>query len=414
MANVHREAADLPGDLYASLGYARGVLEPRRWQREAMKEWLPRRNGVISVVTGAGKTAFALMAFAEARKEVHDLRLVVVVPTIALLDQWVVALDTDAGVNGAEVATFSGEGRSSTLGLANVAVINTAREIADLFGDEAPTMLVVDECHRAGSPENARALLIPARMTLGLSATPVREFDDGFDRYIAPALGPVIYEYDYASARRDGVIAPFILHNYRFPLSSREEAEYEKLSGRIARRLHASGDSFDDPAVKRLLIARARIVVDSPRRTAAAVAVSDLFDGAKLIFHERIARAETIASLLDERGARVSIYHSKLPPALRRRNLELFKLGQVDTLVTCRALDEGLNVPNASTAVIAASTRSTRQRIQRLGRVLRQTPEKDSAAVATIYATELERTSLVHEASNLADVADTRWYEISL
>jgi superfamily II DNA or RNA helicase len=51
-------------------------------------------RGVLSVVTGAGKTAFALLAYADAYAETAGLRLVVLVPTMALLDQWAVALET--------------------------------------------------------------------------------------------------------------------------------------------------------------------------------------------------------------------------------------------------------------------------------------------------------------------------------
>jgi superfamily II DNA or RNA helicase len=92
----------------------------------------------------------------------------------------------------------------------------------------------------------------------------------------------------------------------------------------------------------------------------------------------------------------------------------MFKVSEVDILVTCRALDEGLNVPNANAAVIGASTRSTRQRIQRLGRVLRVAPGKEHADVATIFATDHERQLLEGEAEALNDVAETRWYRINL
>ena len=92
----------------------------------------------------------------------------------------------------------------------------------------------------------------------------------------------------------------------------------------------------------------------------------------------------------------------------------MFKAGEFDILVTCRALDEGLNVPNANAAVVGASTRSTRQRIQRLGRVLRVAPEKGHADVATIFATDHERNSLQREAESLADVAETRWYQVDV
>jgi superfamily II DNA or RNA helicase len=390
-------------------------LRPRRWQQEALSAWQIGYRGVVSVVTGAGKTVLALLAYGLSVQENADLRLVVVVPTLALLDQWAVVLETDGGFASSEVALFSGETRGSNPSRANILVINTARTAAPLFDDNVPTLLVVDECHRAGSPENARALQIPSMSTLGLSATPVREFDDGFARYVEPALGPIIYEYDYASARADGVISPFELQNFGFALSPNEQSQYERLTRQLASRFAKVGDNAtDDPIVKRILLRRAAVSVSSPRRTAAAVAVAERMPKPMLVFHERVASAEAIAKLLDQRGHRVATYHSRLGPAIRRRNLELFKLGQVDVLVTCRALDEGLNVPSANSAVVAASTRSTRQRIQRLGRVLRRAPEKSFATVATLYATDVERTFLQTEAARVADVAAVKWYEVSI
>jgi superfamily II DNA or RNA helicase len=357
----------------------------------------------------------ALLAYHLAAEENRELRLVVVVPTLALLDQWAIVLEADGGFRRDEIALFSGESRPPRPSRANILVINTARTAASDFDDGIPTMLVVDECHRAGSPENSRSLMIPSVMTLGLSATPVREFDDGFTRYVEPALGPIIYEYDYSAARADAVISPFELHNFGFDLSPVEQERYDDLTRKLARRLAVTGeDATDDPIAKQILRRRAGVSITSPRRTAAAVAVAERLSKPMLIFHERVANAEAIAQHLDHRGHRVATYHSKLGPSIRRRNLELFRLGQIDVLVTCRALDEGLNVPNANAAVVAASSRSTRQRIQRLGRVLRRAPEKSLATVATLYATEVERAFLEREASRVADVAGVRWYEVSI
>jgi superfamily II DNA or RNA helicase len=275
-------------------------------------------------------------------------------------------------------------------------------------------MLVVDECHRAASPANSRAL-VPCAASLGLSATPERQYDDGFERHLVPALGPLIYEYNYRAALADGVVAPFELHNFEFKLSSGEEAEYNRLSRRIAQRASRLRDE-DTPGIteiapERLLFARARIVQSAKLRVPSAVALVERFRGRALVFHERIEGAEAISRLLDLRGHRVATYHSRLSVSFRQRNLRLFKRGEIDVLVTCRALDEGLNVPDAETAIIASSTKSTRQRIQRLGRVLRATPGK-LARVATLSATASEKALLKKEAANLEDVAAVRWYSI--
>jgi superfamily II DNA or RNA helicase len=320
----------------------------------------------------------------------------------------------DVGMAVDEVATYSGEGRSKRPLTANVVVINTARSLAADLTSGGPCMFVVDECHRAGSDQNAKALNVAAEYRLGLSATPTREFDDGFSIHIAPVLGPIIYEYGHVQARADGLIPAIDLHNFHFTLTPYEQKEYDALTSRIARRWAAAGDPHNDPMVKRLLLRRSAVSITSQRRVVSAVAIAERFDGRGLVFHERIEAADTIARLLDRRGRRVAVYHSGLAAEIRRRNLELFRFGQVQTLVTCRSLDEGLNVPDASVAVMAASTRSTRQRIQRLGRVLRVTDDKPSATVATLYATQPERDQLNAEADRLEDIASVRWYEVRL
>jgi superfamily II DNA or RNA helicase len=389
-------------------------FSPRRWQREALDAWTQEGRGVVSVVTGAGKTAFALLAYERLRVQAPELRLVVVVPTLALLDQWVVALTADLGLASSDVAAYSGEGRPASPRLANVMVINTARTMASTVADCRRCLFVVDECHRAGSPENAKALQTNAGYRMGLSATPVRDFDDGFERWVEPALGPIIYEYGYAEALTDGVIAPLTLHNFHFSLTESEQEKYDSLSTKIGRRWANVEDPHDDTILKRLLLQRATVSVESPRRIVASVAVAERYPGRGIIFHERIDAATKIANLLDKRGQRVALYHSMLSPAIRRRNLELFRFGQVTKLITCRALDEGLNVPDAEIAIIGASTRSTRQRIQRLGRVVRPSPDKDTALVCTLHATQPERDSLLEEEQRLDDVAEIRWFEVKM
>lgn len=59
--------------------------EPRAWQIKAMARWIEHgHRGIISVVTGGGKTIFALSCIAELRPDTT----LIVVPTAALLEQW--------------------------------------------------------------------------------------------------------------------------------------------------------------------------------------------------------------------------------------------------------------------------------------------------------------------------------------
>ena len=68
-----------------------------------------------------------------------------------------------------------------------------------------------------------------------------------------------------------------------------------------------------------------------------------------------------------------------------------------------------MNVPETAVAVIASSTASQRQRIQRLGRVLRPSRGKDKAVIYTLFATEQEQKRLTTEAARLEGVASVFW-----
>src|SRR5437879_2326790 len=104
------------------------AVEPRSWQSAAFEQWKKGLRGVVSVVTGAGKTAFAQMCMLEFRLRYPTGRFLIVVPTTALLDQWYVSLEEDLGVLPDEITTYSGEHRSTAPGVVSLLVINTARD----------------------------------------------------------------------------------------------------------------------------------------------------------------------------------------------------------------------------------------------------------------------------------------------
>jgi superfamily II DNA or RNA helicase len=65
----------------------------------------------------------------------------------------------------------------------------------------------------------------------------------------------------------------------------------------------------------------------------------------------------------------------------RREWLEAFNQGDVLALATSKVLNEGVNIPKATVAIILSGSGSTREHIQRLGRILRKQPGKE----ATLY-----------------------------
>lgn len=345
------------------------VAQPRRWQVEALALWKQNYSGIASVVTGAGKTLFAEMCMLAVREEHPEIRFIIVVPTITLLDQWYISLVEDLRVPQNDIACFSGEEKPSCEKTVNVCVINTARKVGPQIASLHKSCLVVDECHRAGSPINAQALTGPHTATLGLSATPVREYDDGYETFLAPVLGETIYEYDYKQALQDHVISPFELVNVRIDLLPNEKRQYDRLSGaamRERRRLEHGEGSEDH--LKRLLQRRATVSSLAIMRIPTAGKLVDEHRGERtIVFHENIKAANTLYHVITKRKHSVTLYHSGISPIVRRDNLRLYRRGAFDVL-SCRALDEGMNVPETTVAIVASSGASSRQRIQRLGR----------------------------------------------
>jgi superfamily II DNA or RNA helicase len=382
----------------------------RAWQSEALLLWQQERfHGCIEVATGGGKTTFALAAFRHLITLKPNLRLVVVVPTIALQDQWYLAFEEDLGVKEEDIKVLSSNDLDPS-SLVNIVIINTARKLNGLASGSEDIFLVVDECHRAGSPENSLSLIRNTYASLGLSATPFREFDDGFKSFIEPVLGPVFFSYTLSDAIADGILSNLEVTNIKIPLLPSEDSEYNSLTSAIGR---AYGNDSEQHIIDALLRKRARLYNNAFYRIPTVVSIMENNRKRRtIIFFESIQAAEEAKDLLESHGHKVISYHSKISEIIRRSNLRLFRRGLFDILIACRALDEGFNVPEAQLAIIAAGTSSKRQRIQRMGRVLRSMAGKDSAQVITLYATDVEEARLVIEENNFSSQIMISWQKV--
>lgn len=378
-------------------------IKLRKWQAAALPRWVDQgRRGIVSVVTGGGKTVFSLLCIREAAPDTS----LIVVPTVALLDQWWEEAASFFGLALDEVNIVTGRSRLRS-GTINIAVLNTAARLVQ-EGRARPCMLVVDECHKAASPKFRAALDVPKLASLGLSATPERQYDDGLNEVLIPALGPVFYEYSYANALEDQVIVPFQLRNIVFELEADRQDEYDKLTGAIARSISKYG--ADAERTVALMLRRSRVLNLSLNRVQLTLRlVAAHRDRRILVFHEDIDACNLIHQVLVENGVPSGVYHSKLAVRTRAEVLASFRRGAITVLVTCRALDEGFNVPETEIGIIAASTATRRQRIQRLGRVLRPSSDKDGAVIYSLVATGPEIARLQAEQEAFEGVADVVW-----
>ncbi|MBI1742664.1 hypothetical protein HYR54_06310 [Candidatus Acetothermia bacterium] len=66
--------------------------------------------------------------------------------------------------------------------------------------------------------------------------------------------------------------------------------------------------------------------------------------------------------------------------------LQKFRTGEYAMLVTSHVLDEGIDVPEANVGIILSGTASQREYVQRLGRILRKTPDDKLARLYEVIA----------------------------
>ena len=267
--------------------------------------------------------------------------------------------------------------------------------------DAENTLLVVDECHKIGTEKRGEMLTNNWHATLGLSATPERDYDDNFYIIIKRILGDIIFDYDYIDAREDEVIVNFkLLYGYAAMLPE-EEDKYTKFTKNIQRRAATIGGSnMNDYPLKMLIFNRARLVKNSKNRIPYGVELLLKHKRESwIVFTENKKQAKEFNKIINKKGFKSGIYNTDLNDEERLHNLTAFKNRELNVLVSCTALDEGFDMPEADGAMILSASSSKRQRIQRMGRVLRITANKENALIVTVYSSKTEFTKLREESN---------------
>ena len=91
--------------------------------------------------------------------------------------------------------------------------------------------------------------------------------------------------------------------------------------------------------------------------------------------------------------------------------LNSFQSNYYHTLIGCKALDEGFDVPDIDFGVIVSQTKTSRQRIQRLGRTIRKCDKKLKPIIYTLYSTEDEFSMLYEEQFENPEI-EVLWTEV--
>jgi superfamily II DNA or RNA helicase len=367
---------------------------------------------VVEAVTGTGKTAVGITAAADAVS--RGVAVLVVVPGIALLEQWHHAVRK--AVPGARVGRRGG-GSSDTFAGVDI-LISTVQSAT---GRNAPTpdgpaLLVADEVHRYGAQTFSQLLTDDFDERLGLTATFERT-DNGVRDYLLPYFETVIPGCDYPRGHADGILAPVRVMLVSVPFTPEEQVEYDELDeitsrerlslvrkhgcreepfGEFMRDVTALSEGGGDRATwsaRRYLKAfsRRRAVLAESRgklETLCEIGGTLAVGGRSIVFSETKDSSKQAAETLLGQGVLAAPYTSDLSPGDREQLLSLFKDGIMTALVAPRVLDEGVDVPEADVGIILAASKTRRQMIQRMGRVIRPKSDGRHASFLVLYIRE--------------------------
>ena len=405
VVRLESEYRSLPSNLYPLIGIAEDLglkwkttfplnlklnlkLQPkyklRDYQHEAYEKWKKVKRGVIVLPVAAGKTIIGVHA-------IYDLQLktLIIVPTLDLQNQWVDRISELLGVGKGEIGVYGGGRRELkditviTYDSAYLAVENYTYK----YG-----LIIADECHHAVSPNYKRALLNAiAPYKMGLTATPIRS--DALHKLYPQVIGPIVYSLKARELREKGYLADYRVERVYVKLSDEEYRRYKELmkiyldfckktipeaksaKERFQKTLQLAAKSREAREALRARHEARKIALNAKKKIEVLEELLEKLRNHKIIIFSRYT---DIIREVSKQFLIPKILHDT-PKDERKLYLKMFREGKVRILASAMALDEGVDVPDASAAIIVSGTSSHREYVQRLGRILR--PKEDEAVL---------------------------------
>ena len=395
----------------------------RPYQIDAYHAWKDRgKLGVFAMATGTGKTVTALNCALEEYRDDAFYRLLILVPSLALVEQWD---DEVHNFNFKNVVKVSSENAQWKVELAkiimkmglgrnvNYVVISTYQSfVMKDFQVMLPKLskgaiLIADEAHNIGSASvrNAfHALTIERR--IALSATPNRIYDEEGTKEIESFFNdthPYTYSFSMSRAIKEERLMPYCYFPYLAKLEDDEMVEYVRITRQLVQMYNSNKGDFSDPdKARKLLLLRKNLLHKARNKMAVfrQILLNIGEDKLKYCFVYSAAGKRTrLDEADDERldeyilkemqaalkqtfpNVTCNSYTGEDSKEMRRQKLAAFAEGRLNVLFAKNCLDEGVDVPRAEYGIFTSSTGNPRQFIQRRGRLLRRHEDKKFAYI---------------------------------
>ncbi len=361
--------------------------DPYEHQREALAAWNSAgKRGLVVLPTGSGKTYVAQLAI-----EAVGRSALVVVPTIDLMNQWSGVLEQAFGRHVGLIGGGYYEVDDLTVTTYDSAAIHMER-LGGRFG-----LVVFDEAHHLPGEvyrQSAEGSIAPFR--LGLTATPERA--DGKERALDELIGPIVYRKSIKELSGD-ILADYEVRTVTVGMTEPDFERYQAARKFYRDFVEARGIRMSSRSGWPRFLA----ATNQSERGRRALKAYQLQKRLALVHDNKMAKLydllerhhdQRVIVFTNDNDSVYEISEKALVPAIthqtrikeRKEILDRFNAGIYRVVVTSKVLNEGVDVPEASVAIILSGSGSVREHVQRLGRILRRS--KDKRAVLYELVTE--------------------------
>lgn len=375
-----------------SLQYESGPFEH---QGKAVAAWCEAGyRGVLEMATGSGKTITSMICANRLYEENKPLLIVVGAPYVPLIEQWCdeiapfglkpVNLTTagSAAKRARELQRLNRRLRTSLSDVEAVVVSHdtlcTPEFLTAVEAFDCARLLIADEVHNLGRPSFINDPPEFFEYRLGLSATPIRQYDEEGTEALLEFFGPVAFEFTLEEAIGNCLVE-YDYYVHAVYLTESEMDEWFELTGKIKQNAWRSEAGKPDEYLAKLLRDRRALLETASGKVSTLKALLDGEDSGNLR-HTLVYTSDKGPDQLDDvnrllRNKNILFHQLTAEETasreLTKRIIRSFQDGEIQVLTAKRVLDEGVNIPQIYKAYILASTTVERQWVQRRGRLLR-------------------------------------------
>ena len=402
----------------------------RDYQKEAIQAWVNNMyHGFYVMATGTGKTWTAIYSAKELLKSI-DAMVVICAPYKHLVKQW--AEDVEKTFPDATIIMVSSENhgweqqltqaivrqrlqkKTQVIVISTITSFNLERFTRTIAKSKQEKLLIIDEAHRF--TKRPDSLKEKYKFMLGLSATPFSGKDAAKGFELMSYFGGQVFDLPIEKALDKGFLVKYNYYPIFVYASDYEEDQFRKRSAQIAG-CFRNGVCIDPESLALHLRARLRIISMAQEKLERIDEILDqvkeknhfiVYCGDGKLYDEsddEIRHIQFVKKQLARRGLKASQFTASENMAERMDLVELFNDGDIDVLAAIRCLDEGINIPSITGALILSSNDDYREFVQRRGRILRTYGNKKSANIYDVIVLPS------FETPKMAEIELRRFYE---